>query len=164
LEMDRLLYMKETYQYKKVALTRMDPWEASAKNDILLGWKKSRKNIVFPYDCDIPPRCADCNEDIDMALNQLISSSSKMTDANNSSIAACIDWSKEEQDEIQSELDVFMNISDEVYRFKPGMGKRKRKLVHYLAKKNNLMSWSEGKKSAEKITVVGKPGKASIEP
>ena len=38
LEMDRLLYMKETFGYDHVVLTRMDPWEATPKNDILMGW------------------------------------------------------------------------------------------------------------------------------
>jgi hypothetical protein len=157
-EMDRLIYMKETYKYDKIALTRMDPWEASVKNDILLGWKKSPENNVgCPYDGDIP-QCAACNADIDMAANQLIplAPSEVKDNLDISSVAACIDWSKEEQDEIQSELDAFMEISEMVYKFKPGMGKRKRKLVHFLARKRNLMSWSEGKKSAEKITVVGK--------
>ena len=194
LEMDRLLYMKETYGYDEICLTRMDPWEATPKNDILLGWRKGDSPYRSMYGDggvgDVPA-CPDCNADIELAVNQLIvpagsssafvsggvevpssqsghdSSNTKGSDGNGtlpvptsasiSSSVGIIDWSEEERDEIQSTLDIFVKSPDTIYKFKAGMGKRKRKLIHFLVNEiPNMTSWSEGKKSAEKITVVGK--------
>ena len=162
LETDRLIYMKDMYKYDKITLSRMEPWEASPKNDILIGWRRSpESNLCYPDDRDIT-LCVDSNLDIDKAANQLIQletpAESAHTMKNNSADAAMIDWTQEEQDEIQAELDKFIGLPEPVYKFKPGMGKRRRKLIHFLAHKNNLLSWSEGKKSAEKITVIGKKG------
>ena len=194
LEMDRLLYMKETYGYDEICLTRMDPWEATPKNDILLGWRKGDSPYRSMYGDggvgDVPA-CPDCNADIELAVNQLIvpagsssafvsggvevpssqsghdSNNTKGSDGNGtlpvptsasiSSSVGIIDWSEEERDEIQSTLDIFVKSPDTIYKFKAGMGKRKRKLIHFLVNEiPNMTSWSEGKKSAEKITVVGK--------
>ena len=46
LEMDRLLFMKEHFGYKYVVLTKLDPWECSCKNDILMGWGATTKTVV----------------------------------------------------------------------------------------------------------------------
>ena len=56
----------------------MIPWEASPKNDILLGWFNGddgkRKGITGPYDnYENIVRCIDSNADIQMAVNQLTS-------------------------------------------------------------------------------------------
>lgn len=43
LETDRRLYLEERYQYK-TALMRMDPWEVTPKNDILVRLQKRNRN------------------------------------------------------------------------------------------------------------------------
>ena len=81
LEMDRLLFMKETYHYDHVVLTRMDPWEASPKNDILMGWiGKKRDKVILSdpyYDShggveNVQP-CCECNADAKSTINALVS-------------------------------------------------------------------------------------------
>ena len=157
LEFDRLLFMKEKFGFDDVVLTRMTPWEASPKNDILLGWfNDSKKSISGPYDnCDggfanVPP-CHECNADIEMAINQLVSPvnpkideisvglSDKLTSGDN------VDWDKGEIDEYTAILQQFVESDSVVKRFPTRMGSRKRKLVHYLAQRMNLRHWSEGK-------------------
>ena len=165
LEMDRLFYMKETYGYDDIALTRMDPWEASPKNDIIIGWTTRSNGVGCPYkgteggvDNIVP--CADCNADIKMAVNQLISTGVSHEDGKHTtdktSSGDHVDWTKDEQDEIEAELQAFLKSSELVYKFPRGMGWRQRKLVHFVAERNNLRHWSEGKKYADKIAVVGK--------
>jgi len=41
-ETDRVLFLRETFGYSHVVLTRMVPWEASPKNDIILAWNDSK--------------------------------------------------------------------------------------------------------------------------
>jgi len=86
LEMDRLLFMKEMYQYDHVVLSRMVPWEASPKNDILMGWMEittsnndKLRTMKDPYENshgnvkNVPP-CLECNADVIMTIKQLVSS------------------------------------------------------------------------------------------
>ena len=64
--------------------------------------------------------------------------------------------SKEEIDEFTTILQLFMETDLSSKRFPTSLGPRKRKLVHFLAEKMNLIHWSEGKKNADKIVVVAK--------
>lgn len=185
LEQDRLLYMKE-HGYT-VALTRMEPWECSPKNDILMGWMIQSNNDMIRRCCDpyfdhggvqhVKP-CPDCNSDIMMAINQLIlpnnkediippaiseyQQTCKLSDAlmaGKLSSGDAVDWTKEEEDEYKYELYEFINDpSQRVKRFPIGMTRRHRKCVHFCAAKLNLNHWCEGKKNPEKIVVVGKKG------
>mmetsp|Transcript_22155 Transcript_22155/g.33731 ORF Transcript_22155/g.33731 Transcript_22155/m.33731 type:complete len:638 (-) Transcript_22155:145-2058(-) len=179
LEMDRLLFMKETYGYDHVILSRMTPWEASPKNDILIGWRErsaEEDNVVgCPYDvssgehlADVIASCSDCNADIQAAMDQLILQKKEVNldisilngisneDDEKLEEAIQIDWTKEEYKEIKTSLENFAKGHDPVHKFPCGMGKRKRKLVHYIAEKMTLKHWSEGKKYADKIVCVGK--------
>jgi len=162
LEMDRLLYMKENFEYDDVALTRMLPWEASPKNDILIGWFKYGQfssKLHSPYHSSDAKKgwtqCSECNADITMAVKQLISPD--LTEAAcAASSGGSTDWTKEEMEEYEQALNDFFHSDLRVKRFPTGMGKRKRKLVHFLAEKMRFKHWSEGKKFADKIVVIGK--------
>ena len=45
IEMDRFLFMKERYKYDHTVLTKMEPFEANPRNDILIGWNSSCSSI-----------------------------------------------------------------------------------------------------------------------
>jgi len=68
------------------------------------------------------------------------------------------DWTSEEEEAITKTLQDFVQNTNETekLRFPKGMGSRRRKLVHYLAVKMELLHWGEGKKGSEKIVVVAK--------
>jgi hypothetical protein len=167
LESDRLLFMKERYQYDEVVLTRMKPWEASPKNDILLGWfYRNEKSITGPYDNydggfeSVKP-CVDCNMDIEMAINQLVQPKPAINEEKNSVSNKIlsgddVDWNREEIQEYANILHEFIQSDLSLKRFPTRMGSRKRKLVHFLAEKMKLLHWCEGKKVAEKIVVIAK--------
>ena len=166
LEMDRLLFMKETYGYDEIVLTRMDPWESSPKNDILIGWQNES------YTCDPylsshnglkhVSQCPDCNADIEMTINQLVSSREKnnlviKSDSTLFATNCSVEWTAEEELYYRNILEVFLgNQEENKISFPIGMGSRKRKLVHFVADDLKLRHWSEGKRDAEKIVVVGK--------
>ena len=159
LETDRLLYMKETFGYSDIALTRMDPWEASPKNDILVGWRKKANGVGSPYerisddgDHAFPSPCSSCNRDIDTAVNQLLAA---LPEVDNDS-GEFVDWTEDESDKIEAELRAFIASANDTFKFSTGMGRRKRKLVHAIAERLDLLHWSEGKKKPDKIAVVGK--------
>eukprot|EP00557_Chaetoceros_sp_GSL56_P003402 CAMPEP_0176501730 /NCGR_PEP_ID=MMETSP0200_2-20121128/14333_1 /TAXON_ID=947934 /ORGANISM="Chaetoceros sp., Strain GSL56" /LENGTH=563 /DNA_ID=CAMNT_0017900669 /DNA_START=901 /DNA_END=2588 /DNA_ORIENTATION=- len=156
-EMDRLLYMKETHGYDQVVLTKMDPWEASPKNDILMGWNHGhKKGLVSPYWKDVRassndalPTCNECNNDIKTSMDQLLCP----PDEKNNRVHA--DWNMGDCNKVKQTLLKFAKGSGRIMRFPPGEGKHMRKLVHSIAEELNLRHWSEGKKNAEKIVVVG---------
>ena len=165
LESDRLLFMKEKYGYDDVVLTRMSPWEASPKNDILIGWfDGNEKSFIGPYtnnavgfESVLP--CEDCNADVLLAVSQLTTtgSTSQKVPASTTNVSSEeVNWSKEEIDEFTTILQLFMETDLSSKRFPTSLGPRKRKLVHFLAEKMNLIHWSEGKKNADKIVVVAK--------
>jgi hypothetical protein len=166
LEMDRLLFMKEKYGYNEIVLTRMDPWEASPKNDILIGWQNES------YTCDPylsshngfkhVTQCSECNADINMAINQLVSPREKnnLMIRNESTLFATncsVEWTTDEELYYRNILETFRsNHEENTMSFPTGMGSRKRKIVHFLAEDLKLRHWSEGKRDAEKVVVVGK--------
>jgi hypothetical protein len=177
-EWDRLLYCKEyddTDNNVRVVLTRMVPWEASTKNDILIGWydpscnpyrrrgaasddtasdNTSKEDLVS----DMPPDDSASQIDFQIALQHLFGGSASHENGKGTvPDMSCDqnDWSAEEMTEIQMQLESFVNTgSENTLRFDRGMGPRKRKLIHYVAEKMNLRHWGEGKKDAEKIVVV----------
>ena len=72
------------------------------------------------------------------------------------------DWTQTEEAEIQGTILDFVeattknNTPEEVLVFPTGMGGRKRKLIHFVAKSLNLAHWGHGKKSAEKTVAVAR--------
>lgn len=155
LEMDRLLYMKETYGYDDVVLCRFDPWEASAKNDVLVGWMKVRDNGVgSPYK-DLGNQvqtCEECYRDVDMTMSQLLDNHSSEEKRENT----CFDWSKEEENIIEKQLEEFLGSPDFTFTFPTGMGKRKRRLIHHTAERMRIHHYSIGDKNSEKTVIVDK--------
>jgi hypothetical protein len=162
-EMDRLLYMKETFGYDEIVLTRMDPWEASPKNDILMGWNYDHiKGLLSPYSKDIRtttttttadktiPTCPECNKDIKISMDQLL------CPPTNEKNRVHVDWTIEDSNNVKCTLQEFAKGPQRILRFPPGQGKHFRKLVHFIAEELKLRHWSEGKKNAEKIVVVAK--------
>ena len=177
-EWDRFLYCKEyddANNNVRVVLTRMVPWEASTKNDILIGWydpscnpyrrrEAASDNMSSKEESvsDTPPDDPSSQVDFQIALQHLFGGLSAVNDNGKHTIPdmACDqnDWSAEEVTEIQTQLETFVNNNnaEDTFRFHRGMGCRKRKLIHYVAEKMGLRHWGEGKKDAEKIVAVAR--------
>jgi hypothetical protein len=171
-EWDRLLFAKECLNDKdqadsdsrsaNVIITRMLPWEASTKNDILIGWPNDKVN---PYRIDVRtnrsiPRDRSCDYDFQTALHHLFGANDSLgvppdTFCNDLKYTAN-DWSLEEEEEIELQMKTFIEGSDTQYSFPSGMGSRKRKLIHYVADKLGLVHWGQGKKDRDKYVVIAR--------
>ena len=169
LETDRCFHLQEMYGYTTV-LTQMEPTDASPKNDIIVAWLPQE----YP-DRDISIHWKD-----EYSGNEA-GSSSRMQEKveNNNQTNVCItkDWSKNEEEEIRQQLQDFIsNIRGSIddngttvvsstttakstsYMFPTGMGRRRRKLIHYVVTTefhDQLRHWSVGKKNADKTVAVG---------
>lgn len=165
-EWDRLLYCKEyddaDADCVNVVLTRMVPWEASTKNDILIGWYDHSCN---PYrrpdrkedrgNAGVPEADPSSQVDFEIALQHLFGGHGLPAIEERDNHAN--DWSPQEVTEIRIQLEAFLSTDmEKTFRFQRGMGSRKRKLVHYVAEKMGLRHWGEGKKDSEKIVVVAR--------
>eukprot|EP00977_Amphora_coffeiformis_P028941 scaffold37992_cov191-Amphora_coffeaeformis.AAC.2 len=151
LETDRRMLLEEQFGYQ-TALTRMDPWEASPKNDILLAWRKDAgiHLQLDPYD--------ECNADIQRTMEYLVCQPTTAT--SNVAIGKGQpddgDWTEEEARGIRQILEDFVQSNEAKYIFPVGMGGRSRKLIHYIAGQMKLAHWGEGKRSSEKTVAVRK--------
>lgn len=153
LETDRLLYMKEQYGYQ-TCLSRMDPWESSPKNDILMGWFEghdSNESVGSPYRHSLCRPCLDCNAEVQLSKEHLLSAADCKEFPCDS-----VDWTWKEEEETTKTLEEFVNSSERKRIFPTGMASRHRKLVHYKAEQMGLAHWCEGKKYASKTVVVAK--------
>jgi hypothetical protein len=146
LETDRLLFMRETYGYN-VALTRMDPWECSPKNDILLGWMDESTSPF--HSCEIIAD-SESNNDIELTFKHLLSST--YSDENQDSV----DWTWEEERDTRRTLEEFQQSSERKLIFPTGMGARRRKLVHYLAEQMGFTHWCLGDTRTTRTVAVAK--------
>jgi hypothetical protein len=158
LETDRCLFL-ESFAYR-TALMRMDPWEATPKNDIIVAWDPTK---VTPADttCFVIPD-PDAQADLQVVTNQLLlldptAATDRHTDSS--------DWTQDEEVEIRRQISDFLNQTeplpdkmDQVLLFPTRMGGRKRKLIHYVATKFNLAHWSMGDKDSEKTVAVARRG------
>jgi hypothetical protein len=164
-EWDRLLYCKEydaDADCVNVVLTRMIPWEASTKNDILIGWYdhscnpyRRRDRIEYGGNAGVPEEDPSSQVDFEIALQHLFGGHGLPAVEDRDNHAN--DWSSQEVTEIQMQLEAFLSTDmEKTFRFQRGMGSRKRKLVHYVAEKMGLRHWGEGKKDSEKIVVVAR--------
>lgn len=152
LETDRRLFLEENYNYK-TALMRMDPWELSPKNDIIVAWKpehrKVEENIFSEPDLD-------CSKDIEVTESQLLVPNHDILGS---------DWTEEEEREIQRCIKNYLLKTEgtkeslEPLIFPTGMGGRKRKLIHFIANKMKLSHWAVGSKSGDRTVAVGRRGK-----
>ena len=179
-EWDRLLFSKEYMLAHAddrtggsdlcsatVVLTRIVPWEASPKNDILLGWHDERSN---PYRSVLssmarPQEDVTCHADFQVALHHLFGTNAVHASGSLGTAEAevfgkdCNDWTAQEEAGIAAEIDAFVlsprtDDGDNILKFSTGMGARKRKLIHHVAEKRGLLHWGEGKKDSEKMVIV----------
>ena len=157
LETDRLLFMKERYGYQ-TALTRMDPWESSPKNDILLGWfDDASQQVQSPYqNGDMQPD-EECNADIQCSIQHLLQGEAHSPNyyCQPTSLDG-VDWTWQEEQDMRALLEEFVESDKRKWILPTGMGSRKRKLVHCVAEQMGLAHWCHGQKYAEKTVVVAK--------
>jgi len=144
LETDRLLFLSEKFGYQ-TALTRMDPWEASPKHDVLLGWLSDDWS---PFKMRSPQADEACNADIQLTLQYLFDADDLVSDS--------AEWTISEVEMIRAQLEQFVRSSDRQYSFAPRMGGRLRKLIHYTAQQMGLKHWGQGKTDGDKTVFVGK--------
>ena len=166
-EWDRLLFVKECMSIEQqedclggnVVLTRMLPWDASTKNDILIGWQNEKVN---PYHDTVPktsiPRDESSDCDFQTALNHLFETTDLST--YNESQECTSDWSLAEEEGINREIKAFLQSETTLFRFPTGMGSRRRKLIHSIAEKEGLFHWGEGKRDRDKIVIIAKRAEA----
>lgn len=153
-EWDRLLFTKEATQQLEdatVILAKMDPWEASCKNDILIGWLSLDTN---PFGNAKPVSDPSCDNDFQIALDHLFGDQSSPGKTGRDQN----DWTAKEAHEIESQIDEWVRDNREDYdailRFPTRMGSRLRKLIHYTAEIKGLRHWGEGKKESDKTVLV----------
>ncbi|KAL7478624.1 hypothetical protein ACHAW6_004380 [Cyclotella cf. meneghiniana] len=172
-EWDRILFAGEGLQTKDrtdfngrnggyVVLTCMLPWEASMKNDIIIGWCNGKVN---PYQL----QDKSCDDDFLIPLNHLFGTivpslgDAQITDALDYSRECPHDWSALEEAEIKRQMESFVQRSTSqemgkgdtvMFLFPTGMGSRWQKLIHYAAEKMGLDHWGKGKNDREKTVVV----------
>lgn len=164
LEADRLASCVERYGYDRtqVALTRMEPLDASPKNDILLGWGASVGTLIrAPYEGGADA----CSDDLDIA-------EAKRRLLFQDAAIGGIDWSADEERIIRDHLQEILYSTDQrtvsaenrVVCLPIGMDSRRRRLVHFVAEKMGLVHWSHGTRGGEKtvcLAVRGPLGKAT---
>lgn len=187
LETDRQLYLKETYGYQCI-LTRMNPWEATPKNDILVAWRPNQFDgsnpLVQAHLLD-----AESQADVQWTIDHLLLSETKTVTTLAELTATAeiagfnklthdfgnddsVDWTLKEKDKVSRVLLDFVasfeNNEKEnaaIMVFPTGMGGRQRKLVHYLAEQMGLAHWCQGSKHCEKtVAVACNRSKSSIIP
>ena len=182
LEKDRQLFLEENFGYK-TALTRMEPLEATPKNDILIAWKmndstgnerdsgiaRDEENYGVRLDEVFGKADGASQSDIHVAKSHLllstVNANSDDTALNAQTIQNSNDWTQDEEMEIQKTIDEFLETTknaedalDQVYTFPTRMGGRKRKLIHFVAGKKGLAHWSVGDKDRLKTVAVARRG------
>jgi len=173
LETDRRLFL-EHYGYH-TALMKMDPWEATPKNDILVAWDPQK--VMIPVDDDnnndsllFTVSDSDSQADLQIVRTQLLSDptsseSIQCSVGEQGSIICNSDWTQEEQREIHDQIFEFLERTerledkmDQVFIFPTRMGGRKRKLIHYVANQFDLAHWSIGEKDSQKTVAIARRG------
>jgi len=187
LEKDRQLFLEENFGYK-TALTRMEPLEATPKNDILIAWKAKHSTRGEIDDGEVPD-----GEDYDLRLEEVFGKPNGVSQSdihvakshlflttdntncddralNTSIIQSSNDWTQEEEIKIQKTIDEFLETTkdaedalDQVYIFPTRMGGRKRKLIHFVAGQKGLAHWSVGDKDSLKTVAVARRGQRNRE-
>mmetsp|Transcript_9729 Transcript_9729/g.19151 ORF Transcript_9729/g.19151 Transcript_9729/m.19151 type:complete len:646 (+) Transcript_9729:397-2334(+) len=136
-EWDRLLFTKQCLECSisvdgtssrgsNTVLTRMNPWEASPKNDILLGWFDSSSNPYRIPDADglnpdmlEPLEDPTCHVDFEVALQHLFGNNCSGTALRESTHPPSPsenkkydqnDWTAQEEADIQNELEQYIYI------------------------------------------------------
>jgi hypothetical protein len=164
LETDRRLFLEEQFGYK-TSLMRMEPWEVTPKNDILVAWDPSSPKV---NGFDGAPPDPECQADVVYAKEHLLLEPISSTTSNNSTQEESVDWSKDEETEISTTIQEFLDATEgmptkmeEVFVFPTRMGGRRRKLIHFVAGRYDLAHWSQGEKDGEKTVAVARRGRRS---
>ena len=120
-EADRIQFLREEFQYSHVVMTRMVPWEASPKNDIILAWNEAvnqSNDLVVGSTVSLAPDEA-CMADIQLTrehlFGPLLSSSQqevKVEAQAQQQRSASVYWDHEEELEIRKTLREFFFSSD----------------------------------------------------
>ena len=160
LETDRRLFLEEQFGYA-TKLMRMEPWEITPKNDILVAWDpKSTK--IDSRDLSESPPDPDCQADVIYAKEHLLLEGTPAS-RNGTVPEESVDWSKEEEDEITAKIEEFLKSSEsssgkvnDVLVFPTRMGGRRRKLIHFVAARLDLAHWSVGEKDGDKTVAVAR--------
>jgi hypothetical protein len=154
LETDRQMFLEDNHQYK-TALMRMDPWEVTPKNDILVAWKP--ESIINMEEVFSKPDL-ECQADVEVAKSHLLYPLS-------ASQGESSDWTKVEEQAIRQTVQDFLDRTesmqdkmDQVFIFPTRMGGRTRKLIHFVAGQLNLAHWSVGSKDSDKTVAVARRG------
>jgi hypothetical protein len=155
LETDRRMFLEEQHHYQ-TALMRMDPWEVTPKNDVLVAWKPDNVRLG---DAMFSKPDSECQADVEVAKSHLLCSNDSSQQLESS------DWTREEEEEIRRSIKDFLKRTqdmddklDQVFIFPTRMGGRKRKLIHYVASKLELAHWSHGSKDSEKTVALARRG------
>ena len=143
LETDRKLYLEERGFH--TALCRLEPWDASPKNDVLVAWKEG-PGIRTAVDSIVEAEL----------LQTRVYLSGHGTEPKRAKQDVASEWTPQEEQSIRDTLQSFLKSSETTYVFPVGMGGRQRKLIHYVAEQMGLKHWGHGKKNADKTVVVGR--------
>lgn len=164
LETDRRLFLENKFKYR-TAMMRMDPWEVTPKNDIIVAWKEDKIRVsegVFVNPDN------ECEADLQVAEAQLLIGPTSNSSLLSSSMISS-DWSSDEEAAIRKEIENFLegtndenNKMDQVFVSPTRMGSRKRKLIHFVAGKFDLAHWSVGEKDGEKTVAVARRGQRRL--
>jgi len=161
LETDRRLVL-ESYGYR-TKLMRMDPWNVTPKNDILAAYYESGRTETSIASATSSSASAihsnlTGTRDLVAAKKHLFGTAPT---AAKSSSSVLNDWTTHEEEEIRGILEEQVVQSSKKednapFLFPTQMGKRKRKLIHYVASQLQLAHWSVGQKDREKTVAVAK--------
>ena len=148
LETDRRLFLEQEHGYQ-TALIRMEPWESTPKNDIILAWSPD-SGVSF-----LPKQNQESMMDIRRSKEYLFCQPAEpgcQNQGNNDKT----DWTAQEEANVREIIQNFLHSSEKRFVFPIGMGPRRRKLVHYLAEQMFLEHWGQGK-GGNKTVVIEKP-------
>jgi hypothetical protein len=164
LETDRRLYLEQHFGYK-TAMTRMDPWESTPKNDIIVAWKENASTSKSFLNSTVDQTC---QADIQLTIDQVLQPAAfidEIDEAGQSGVKANdkhrspVDWTVEEEFDVLQQMTHYFTMhtqEDTALVFPTGLGGRKRKLIHYVAERMQLAHWSVGKKNATKTVAVAR--------
>lgn len=169
LETDRRLFLEEQYGYN-TALLRMQPFDVTPKNDILVAWRPDAygdRQAAKLEDMFATPDLQ-CQADIEVAKCHLLSVTRDSLDNDADDVQFLVernDWTHDEEEEVTETITAFLDRTkdtvdamDQTFVFPTRMGGRKRKLIHFVAEQLKLAHWCQGFKDSEKTVVVARRG------
>jgi hypothetical protein len=162
LETDRRLFLEE--QHYCTALLRMEPMDVTPKNDILVAWRHDETFCAGSVKDSFSIPSSTSQADVEFAKEHLfLNKSEEASDQPEKFINDHNDWTREEERDIECTISEFLDrtkeMEDQVHIFPTRMGRRKRKLIHFVAEKLDLTHWSYGSKDSEKTVAIARKRK-----